>query len=169
MQQYNHMPTKRLGLAPEMKYYRYPCPAKPQGRGRAAAAKTASGKIRKWVYTSEETRQYQEIIAKATQIQNPFPFSSELMAMVLIHASSDTGDTDNILKALFDGMAEGKAFVNDRKIKPLYVEFNSVESGKELIEVILIKRNSEWHQIMQGYFLESFVRCLDGIESEQRS
>ena len=120
-------------------------PAEPIPKGRPRAAVNKRGKA--FMYTPEQTRQYEEQIAKATrwQFPNSSPLQCELACFINLFCSDrKCGDIDNLAKSILDGMQK-VAFGNDSQIRSLHVELFFIgedDHGKPRSEVFLARRKS---------------------------
>lgn len=103
-------------------------------------------------FTPEETVIYETGIAQSTKLQHTAggPFLGRLFVEINFHVSTWTGDIDNYVKAILDGMQERRdrktglvlfngAFKNDSQIDGLFVRRWSANKGAERTEVIITK------------------------------
>lgn len=115
----------------------------PKGRPRAGITKTGKA----FLFTPEQTRQYEEQIRKATRFQfpNSRPLTGDLTCFMHFYCTDKrAGDIDNLAKAILDGM-QTVAFGNDSQIKTLFLEMHIVgqDSGEARTEVTVCRRKSD--------------------------
>lgn len=145
------MGTTSLGVNKTTEHY-FEFKLKPQvkERARAGVRKSESGKLSTFVHTPEKTRRYEERIGIMAKIQHGnVPLLGPLIANINFYFEKDPdGDLDNYVKAILDGMQQGKVFKNDKQIRGInahvfyFDELDEDEERIERTEVILSPRRS---------------------------
>jgi Holliday junction resolvase RusA-like endonuclease len=143
--------TTSLGKQTQREYY-FEFKLKPQvkERARAGVRKSSEGKISSFMHTPEKTRRYEERIGIMAKIQhNGIPILGPLIANINFYFEKDPdGDLDNYVKAILDGMQQGKVFKNDKQIRGInahVIYFDELDEDDERIErseVMLSPRRS---------------------------
>lgn len=160
------IPTLSLGIRGPQSYI-FKMRPMPKDRGRAES--NASGKT--WVRNSDRTRDYEDLIRKATRLQHKGPsLKGDLVANVLfVFRSRRHGDLDNCLKSILDGM-QPVAYPNDKQIRSftvhsLYFDELPEEEQIERTEVVL-----EQHKSIKNILINMVSKVMpedDEIDSEE--
>lgn len=153
------MPTTKVG-APQQKEFYFVFKLKPEVKERGRAMKKNDGTL--FIRTPDKTRRYEERIGQLTRLQYPLskPLTGPLIASLMFTFKSDPdGDLDNYVKAILDGMQQGKAFGNDKQIRGInahVIYFNELEEDttvEERTEVILSPRANltmDYNEYLKG-------------------